>query len=98
MVDPKIIREQPERIKQVCQQKNVSLDVDTILELDTRKRTLTGKLDDVNRLRNDAAKTKDMEAGKRLKGEASAIEAELAEVSAALDPLLLKIPNLSKNI
>lgn len=94
MIDPKILREQPERIKEACQQKNVTLDIDAIIDLDTRKRTLSGKLDDVNRLRNDAAKTKDIEAGKRLKGEAAAIEAELAEVTVALDPLLLKIPNL----
>lgn len=94
MIDPKILREQSDRVKEACNAKNVAIDIDAILELDTRKRALSGKLDEVNRLRNDAAKTKDMEAGKRLKGEAAALEAELTEVSATLDPLLLKVPNL----
>lgn len=93
MIDLKFLREQTEKLKEVCRQKNVALDIDAILNLDTKRRELSGKLDDLNRLRNDAAKNKDIEAGKRLKQEGIALEAELAVVTGELDPLLLKIPN-----
>lgn len=93
MIDLKFLREQTEKLKEVCRQKNVALDIDAILNLDTKRRELSGKLDELNRLRNDAAKSKDIEAGKRLKQEGIALEAELAVVTGELDPLLLKIPN-----
>ncbi len=93
MIDLKFLREQTEKLKEVCRQKNVALDIDVILNLDTKRRELSGKLDELNRLRNDAAKNKDIEAGKRLKQEGIALEAELAVVTGELDPLLLKIPN-----
>lgn len=93
MIDLKFLREQTEKLKEVCRQKNVALDIDAILNLDTKRRELSGKLDELNRLRNDAAKNKDIEAGKRLKQEGIALEAELAVVTTELDPLLLKIPN-----
>ncbi|MEK9156542.1 MAG: serine--tRNA ligase [Patescibacteria group bacterium] len=93
MIDLKFLREQTDRLKEICRQKNVSLDIDHILAFDTKRRELSGKLDDLNRLRNDAAKNKDIEAGKRLKQEGIALEAELATVTTELDPLLLKIPN-----
>ncbi len=93
MIDLKFLREQPDRLKEICRQKNVALDIDAILQLDTKRRELSGKLDDLNRLRNDAAKNKDIEAGKRLKQEGSVLEDELATVTTELDPLLLKIPN-----
>lgn len=93
MIDLKFLREQPERLKEVCAQKNVALDIDRILVLDGSRRELSGKLDELNRLRNEAAKSKDIESGKRLKQESVALEAELAAVTGELDPLLLKIPN-----
>lgn len=90
----KILREQPDLVKRACEQKNVTIDLDAILELDKRERLLTTELDEVNRQRNEAAKTKDIEAGKKLKGDGATLEAELATIRAELDPLLLKIPNL----
>lgn len=94
MIDIKILREQTDRVKKACEQKNVTLDIDAILALDLRDHELTKKLDDVNRLRNEAAKAKDIEKGKALKIEGGLLEKELAEVKAELSPLLLKIPNL----
>ncbi len=93
MIDLKLLRERPDYIKDVCRQKNAVVDIAAVLMLDTKRRELSGKVDDVNRLRNDAAKAKDIEAGKRLKQEAAALETELAAIVAELDPLLLEIPN-----
>lgn len=94
MIDIKILREQTDLVRRACEQKNVSIDIDAILELDKRERLLTTELDEVNRQRNEAAKAKDIEAGKKLKGDGAALESELATIRAELSPLLLKIPNL----
>lgn len=93
MIDPKLLRERPDYVKEVCRVKNAAVDIDLVLSLDAQRRELAGKLDEINRARNDAAKTKDMEAGKRLKQEASLLEKEVAAVEEQLNPLLLKIPN-----
>ena len=94
MIDMKILREHTDLVKRACDQKNVDIDLDAILELDRRERALTAELDELNRQRNEAAKTKDIEAGKRLKNDSAALEGELATLRATLGPLLFKIPNL----
>ena len=93
MIDLKLLRERPDYLKEICAQKKSAVDIGAILALDTKRRELSGKLDDVNRARNEAAKTKDIESGKRLKQEASVVEAQLLQVETELDPLILKIPN-----
>ncbi|MFA6018297.1 MAG: serine--tRNA ligase [Patescibacteria group bacterium] len=94
MIDIKILREHGDLVKRACEQKNVVLDIDAIFELDQRERLLTTELDEMNRQRNEAAKAKDIEAGKKLKAEGAILENELAMIRAELDPLLLKVPNL----
>lgn len=93
MIDPKLLRERPDYVKDVCRVKNAAVDIDLVLSLDAKRRDLSGKLDEVNRQRKEAAGTKDVEAGKRLKQEASLLEKEVAAVEEQLNPLLLKIPN-----
>lgn len=93
MIDPKLLRERPDYIKDVCRVKNAAVDIDLVLSLDAKRRDLSGKLDEVNRARKEAAGTKDIEAGKRLKQEASVLEKEVATVEEELNPLLLNIPN-----
>ncbi len=93
MIDPKLLREHPDFIKDVCRVKNAAVDIDLALSLDARRRDLSGKLDEANRARKEAAGTKDIEAGKRLKQDASLLEKEVAAIEEQLTPLLLKIPN-----
>ena len=40
MLDINFIRENPEKVKLACKNKNVNVDVDRILELDKKKREL----------------------------------------------------------
>ncbi len=93
MIDLKLLRERPEYLKEVCRVKNASVDIDIAVALDAKRRELAGKLDDINQSRNAAAKAKDIEAGKRLKQEATDVEIALATTQALLTPILLKIPN-----
>lgn len=93
MIDLKLLRERPDYLKEVCRVKNAKVDIDRVLALDAKKRELGGQVDELNRARNAAAKTKNIEEGKRLREQASAVESELEIVSKELDPLLLMIPN-----
>jgi len=94
MLDIKFIKEFPEVVKAACKNKKVDADVDLILALDGKRRECQTKLEEVNRARNEAAKNKDIENGKALKLEAGLLDKEIAEVEAALAPLLRKVPNV----
>lgn len=94
MIDPKLLRENPELIKAACKNKNVKIDIDAILALDVKKRELAGQIDEINHARKAAAEAKDIEKGKALKIESAELEKQLTAVSDELGPLLLKLPNI----
>lgn len=94
MIDIKIVREQPEIVKKACRDKNVNVDIDRVLVLDTQRRLVQGKLDELNRARKATAQAKDIERGKQLKEEAGVFETELTKAEQELNALMLKIPNL----
>ena len=94
MLDIKIIRENPDLVKAACKNKNVSVDIDRLLELDAARRDVQGKLDETNRARNEAAKAKHIEQGKALKTTASALEEQLRGAEEELNTLMLRVPNL----
>ena len=94
MIDPKLLREQPDLIKATCKNKNVTIDIDAIVALDAKKRELQGQIDELNRSRKAAAEAKDIEKGKELKVQAAEMDKKLGEIDAELAPLLLKIPNV----
>ncbi len=94
MIDIKIIREQPERVKKACQDKNVAMDIDRVIALDVERRSLQGQLDQLNQERKKAAQAKDIELGKKLKTNSVSLEENLTKTETELFALLRKIPNL----
>jgi seryl-tRNA synthetase len=94
MLDIKYIRENPDKVKAACKNKNVDADIDALLALDAERRTLQSKIEDLNRERNEAAKAKDIERGKALKGQSSEAEARMTELDAAITPVVMKLPNV----
>lgn len=93
MLDIKIIREQPQRVKTAVAQKNGHVDIDRVLTLDTDRRQLQGQIDQLNQERKQAARAKDVEKGKQLKETSSALEENLKSTEQELNILLLQIPN-----
>ncbi len=99
MIDIRLIREDPELIKDTCRRRNSDVDVDRLLELDTRWRELGHAIDELRRKRKaisqKAAKDPAIreEAG-RLKGELGALEEEAAQLDAERVELLQRLPNL----
>ncbi|MBI5369669.1 serine--tRNA ligase [Candidatus Uhrbacteria bacterium] len=94
MLDIKILRDDPEKVKLACKNKNADVDIDRVLTLDSERRRLRGEIDELNQERKKAAQAKDIEEGKRLKGYGSELEAQLNAIETEFTTLMLSIPNL----
>lgn len=97
MIDLKFIRENPEKVKKSSLDKGIEIDVDKILDLDAKYRSLSTKLQEIYAQRNAASKERDIETGKGLKAEIDNQEGKLNELKEELGTLLSKIPNPSKD-
>src|SRR3989344_9125562 len=70
------------------------IDLVALIKLADERKELRGKIDEINRQRNEAASARDIEVGRRLKEELAQIEATFDAVEKQLVPLLLSIPNI----
>jgi len=104
MLDLKIIREQPDLVKDVIKKRNLSLNLDDFLELDKKKRELIVKVDELRETKNKVSKEiPQMSAEERpakiaemkeLWEKLKVLEEELREVEKAWQELYYQIPNL----
>ena len=104
MLSISFIRENRDVVDRAIAQKNVSLNLDELLRLDADVRGMKSKVDELRRQRNeisDSFKSADPAErpalgaqAKALGAEAAAIETDLAEKSAALDALMLRLPGI----
>jgi seryl-tRNA synthetase len=106
MLDIRFIREQPEVVRERARLKNIEVDVDTILDVDARRRATLTRCDELKKERNDLS----AEIGKRIKSgidadelkervrqigdEIKALDDEARELDEELTNLLLRVPNL----
>jgi seryl-tRNA synthetase len=105
MLSLQFIRENPDTVRQAIAQKNVTLDLDALLALDGEVRSLKTRVDGLRADRNaisDSFKGAAPEERPALGARAKAIGAEIAEIEsgldekqAALDALLLRVPNIA---
>ena len=107
MIDIKLVRENPNGVRQGAAAKNVDVDIDAILKLDSERRRLIGESEklkaDQNRASDEISKEKDAAARqakiavvKESKEKMKALESELQAAEAALDKALRLIPNLPR--
>jgi len=104
MLSLAFIRENPDAVRTAIAQKNVTLDLDALLALDGEVRALKTRVDGLRAERNaisDGFKSAAPEERPALGARAKAIgaeigtaEAALGEKQAALDALLLRVPNI----
>lgn len=104
MLDKRLIREQPELVKDAIRAKGVDVDLDELIELDEAGRKLQFELDSAQTRRKAIAKefARTDAAGKqRLRAESQELDRRLAEAKAALDSnktaqamLLLLLPGI----
>ena len=95
MLDIKFIRENPEKVKKGVNAKRLdSKLVDKVLELDKIRRDLLQETEKLRAKRNELAKKKDVEKGKKIKKELQVLEPKLKKTEKDYREVLCKIPNL----
>lgn len=96
MIDIKLLRDNPQALEDAAKSKRITLDVTHIAHIDEEYRKLLAEVQELREKRNKLAKERDIEGGKKLKGELDQKEKALEALSEELNTLLLTIPNPAK--
>lgn len=102
MLDIQFIRDNRQEVAQKSAAKGYPVDVDTLLDLDIKKRELVTEIEalraDRNELSNSLKKTKptpeQIEQGKQLKEKIAHLEGQLRPIEEQFDALLRAVPNM----
>lgn len=99
MLDINFIRENPEKVKDACKNKNANVDVDKVLELDKKKRELMTEIEALKAEQNKISRGgKDnnvlITQAKEIKEKIKSMEPELKNVELELHSLLAILPNI----
>jgi len=106
MLDLKFVRENPDLVKQAIVNKNESADVDKILELDEKRRTVIGEVEKLKAHRNTVSEqiavkkrnkedaSEDIAQMKEVGQKISELDKEFRSVKEALDYHMLRVPNM----
>lgn len=95
MLDIKLLREEPEKIKQGIAAKNADPKlVDVFLELDKKWRDLTLRLDNLRAEQKKLSEKRDIEGAKKNKEEIKTLEAQLPDIEKERELVWIQIPNL----
>ena len=85
MLDPKIIRDEPEKIKKMLKDRAIEFDFDKMLELDKKRRDLIKETDELRKKRNQMSIA--IGQAKKSGGDASELLNDMAKISKELDDL-----------
>jgi len=106
MIDVKQLRDDADRFRQAVRNKNETADIEAILNLDEQRRALLNKVNEMKHHRNVVSEeignrkkagedaSEQIEAMRKVAEEIRTIDAELGEIEARLEDLLLMVPNL----
>ncbi len=93
MLDVKYIRENTDIVKKAVADKQLKLDVDHLLEIDAKQRELALEVQKLREEKNQAAKARDIEKGKKVGQELGVKENALRAVDEELKTWLFQVPN-----
>lgn len=102
MLDIQFIRENHQIVRDTVVNKNKSVDIDRLLEVDEKRRQLMQEVEKLRKARNEtSAQMKNgvpapelIAEGKRIKESLSEIESELDPTDIEFEELMLKVPNI----
>ncbi len=94
MLDINFIRDNLERVKKSVEARKLNVDLDTLLSLDERRRRLIQQVDKLREKRNEAAKSKDIETGKKIKMQLMGLKHDLSGTEDTIGWLQLEVPNI----
>jgi len=87
MLDPKIIRDEPGKIKKMLKDRSVDFDFENMLELDKKRRDLIKQTDELRKKRNQMSIA--IGKAKKLNEDASVLLTDMGKISKELDKLEL---------
>ncbi len=96
MIDIKLLRDNPEAVKQGLEAKRVKIDLEDILHKDQRRRDLIGALDDLKNLKNAA--NDEISALLKEKKDAKEKIASMKEIASKIDQLEPQLKDLNTQI
>lgn len=105
MLDIKYIRENAEAVKKAVRDKQLSVDIDKLLEIDKTRLSLLQQVEDLNRQRNELndlikaapdanARASLIEKGKLIKENSAGIEVQFKEIEAEFLALMIQVPTI----
>ncbi|TES85684.1 MAG: serine--tRNA ligase [Candidatus Aminicenantes bacterium] len=95
MLDIQFIRDNPEKVKKGVSARQLDPKlVDEVLSLDKKRRELLVEIEELRAKRNQAAKAKKVEEGKKIKLQLQKLEPDLKEVESKFKKALYQIPNI----
>ncbi len=105
MLDIKLIREDPEKIKKACEQKRVKADIDELLDIDRRRREALQGIEDMRSKKNKANKEIQKTASSREKNKiilemkeldrnSDRLDKNLKDLEKKFNKLMCRIPNI----
>ena len=106
MLDIKLIRDNPELIRQALEKRGESAPLDQIISLDERRRQLLHEMETLRAERNEVSKQLGKMADKppqlitdmrKIGEKITSLEAEIGQLEPELEDLLLRLPNIPAN-
>jgi seryl-tRNA synthetase len=106
MIDPRLLREEPERVRQMLVQRNLTFPLDSLLSLDKRRRDLINERDKKRQRKNLISQTiankmktreecsEELDEMKSVGEGISNLSKELEETEAEFRHLIMSLPNL----
>jgi seryl-tRNA synthetase len=94
MLDVNYIRDNLKEVSEMLEKRRVVVDLAHILEIDEERRKLIKEVEELRRERREIAAKKEIEKGKKIKGELSKKEAALSSVEAELLEYMEQVPNI----
>jgi seryl-tRNA synthetase len=104
MLDVRFIREHPEIVQAAARKKRIDIDVQALLDVDSKRRQLLNQIETLKALRNKTSKDIRMLQGeakqaaiaqmKQVADESKALEGPLRDVQATFEALMLQVPNI----
>lgn len=97
MLDPKLIRENVDLVRQAVASRQDVAPLDEILELDQKRRQRIAELENLRHARKEASKEKGQtssEEGRDLRTRIKALEDEVKTIDLKLEELMLRVPNI----
>ena len=99
MLDIKLIRQNPELIKETARKKGINVDIDTLLAVDERRRHVLRELEEKRAKQNTLSRggpkaPTELESLRKLKEEIKVLEEEIRHVQKEFNDLMLLVPQV----